>query len=122
LVEPTGVNRQMNQPQIGVLPLQSLAGGLSSVRRAVVHNPEHAFGLPVRFLTHDLRYQPIKRSDASGRVAAAKDFGAPDISGRQIGQSATALVFKLNPHALARLGGFGGMNADAGLNTGLLVG
>ena len=83
LVKPTGVNRQMNQHQVGILLLQSLAGCLSTVRRAIVHNPEHPLGLPVGLLAHNLLDQAVEGSDPGGRVTIAEDLGAPDIPGGQ---------------------------------------
>src|SRR6266511_1315806 len=112
----------MNQHQVGIPLLQSLAGGFAAVRGAIVHNPENPLGLPVRFLTDDLLDQAVEWSDAGSRVTAAEDLGPPDIPGCQIGQGATAFIFKLNTQGLAGLGGLGGVDADSRLNAGFLIG
>src|SRR6266540_3988703 len=63
----------MNQHQVGIPLLQSLAGGFAAVRGAIVHNPENPLGLPVRFLAHDLLDQAVEWSDAGSRVTADWD-------------------------------------------------
>src|SRR2546427_10377220 len=90
----------MNQNQVRMLLLQSLAGSLPAVRGAVVHNPEDPLGRPVRFLAHDLLDQAVEGSDPGSRVTIAKGLGAPDIPGCQIGQGVAPFIFKRNAHTL----------------------
>lgn len=92
------------------------------MRRAVVHDPEHAPRGVVRWLAHDLIDQALERRDAGGRFAAAEHLGAMDVQGSQVRPSATACVLVLHAHRLARSGRQARMDAQPRLDAGLLVG
>ena len=84
LVEPTGVDGQMYQMNVGIGGLEPFNGSGSAMRRAVIHNPENSGGAPIRLLLHDLLDQPAKGFDARGLFTSTKDFGPPHIPGRQV--------------------------------------
>jgi hypothetical protein len=80
--------RKMDEPQIGEGPFQTLHRGISSVRGTIVHHPEDPIRRGVGLLSHHLIYQPTEGLDPIFRFAAAKELGAMDIPGGQIGQRA----------------------------------
>jgi hypothetical protein len=77
LVEPTGVNGQMHQMNVGIGGLESFNGGGSAMRRSVVDNPEDSGGAPIRLLLHDLLDQSAKGFEARRTSQAAKYAKAP---------------------------------------------
>ena len=80
LVEPTCVDRAMNRNDSRMGVRQTPYRSLATVRRAVVHDPEHAARGVVRRLAHDLIDQATERCDASGRFAAPEHLRAVDAS------------------------------------------
>ena len=92
------------------------------MRRAVVHDPEDAPSGVVGCLAHDLLDQTLEGRDAGGRLAATEHLGAMHVQRSQVGPGAAAFVLMLNAHRLARLGGQAGMDTQASLDAGLLVG
>jgi hypothetical protein len=92
------------------------------VRRAVVHDPEHAAGRGVRFGGHDLLDQGSERGDAGGRRAPADHLPTADVEGGQVGQRTATVVFVLDAGQPGPAGWQGGVAAAAGLHRGLLVG
>ena len=66
--------------------------------------------------------QPVKRSDARSRFAAAEDAGVMDIQGGDVGPRAATDVLVLDAHGAMRLRRRRGMDAAASLNAGLLIG
>ena len=54
LVEPTGMDGQMDQDQVGIISLESPHGGRSTMGGAIIHNPKDPWRLPIRLLFHDL--------------------------------------------------------------------
>src|SRR5215216_4230196 len=73
LVEPGGVYREVNEPQIGPRSLKTLHGSLSTMRGAVVHHPEDPIRRGVGLHAHHLLYQPTERLDAVLRLAAPEE-------------------------------------------------
>ena len=65
LIEPTGVDRGVDKNDIGPFGAQPSGGALTAVRGAIVDDPEHAAGRPIRLLAHDLGDQAIEGDDAS---------------------------------------------------------
>src|SRR5215211_3458084 len=51
LIEPGGINRKVEEPQIRPLSLKALDRGFPSMGGAVVHDPEHAIRRGVGFLS-----------------------------------------------------------------------
>jgi len=122
LVEPTGVNRGVDEDDVGPFGAQPSGGALATVRRAIVDNPEYAPRGAVGLLAHDLSDQTFEGGDAGLALAAAEQLGAMDIPGRDIGPSTGATVFVLNVNRPPRSGRQRGMFASARLDAGLLVG
>ena len=60
LVEPTCVDWAVHGHDVGEGRLKALDRGLSAMRGAVVHNPEHAASRAIRFLRHDLHDQTVE--------------------------------------------------------------
>ena len=96
LVEPTGVDRSVDEDGIGPFVAQALDGLLAPMGRTVVHYPKDTASGFIRLLAHDFADQPVHRGDAALDFAAAEDLGAMDIPGRQVGPSAFAEVLMLD--------------------------
>ncbi len=95
--------------------------GFATVRRAVVHDPEHAPRGVVRWLAHDLIDQALKGRDTGSRFAAAEHFGAMHVQCGQVRPCAATHVLVLHAHGLACCGGQARMDAQTRLDAGLLV-
>ncbi len=63
LVEPAGMHRRMHGDDRGPTSLQPLDAGLTAVRGAVVHDPEHPRGGSVGLLLHDLGDEALEGAD-----------------------------------------------------------
>ena len=121
LIEPTGVDRGMHQDDPGIDLIQSLLGGLPTVRGAIVHDPEKARCGAIRFLGHYLVYQSTEGFDPSLRFAASHHLAPANIPSCQILQCPATLVLILDASRLARLRRPGWMAAEAGLDAGFLI-
>ena len=122
LVEPACMDGRVDQDDRGPRGAQALVGLLSAMRGAVIDNPEDAARGAVRLLGHDLLDEAIEGHDACGCLTTAEDLGAMDVPGCEVSPGATALVLVFDAGAMARSHGERGVFADAGLNTGFLVG
>jgi hypothetical protein len=122
LVEPTGVDRSVDQDDGGPSCAQAFTGLLTAMGGAIVGDPEDAPSGAVRLLGHGLFDETIERLDAGGLLAATEDLGAMDVPGGEVGPGAAALVFVLNASAAAGSSREPRVLADAGLDTGFLVG
>ena len=122
LVQPTGMNRRVNEDDGRPGEAQALGGLLAPMGGPVVGDPEDALGGAIRLLGHDLRDETIERLDACGFLAAPKDLGAMNVPGSEVGPSAPARILVLDARGPARGRSGRGVFAQAGLNTGLLVG
>lgn len=122
LVEPTCVDRAVHGHDVGEGRLKALDRGLSAMRGAVVQDPEHAAGIPVRGFGHDLGDEAIERFDARGFFATSKDLGTMDIKGSQVGPGTPTRVLVFDASGLCRPWGQRWVFADTGLDTGFLIG
>jgi len=122
LVEPTGMDGGMHERQAGVEMAKTLNGSGATMRRAVVHDPEDATGVVIRWSCHHLRDKPVKGGDAILRFTAAKDSGAVDVQRGDIGPGTAAEVLMLDVHGSAWTTALRGMLAATGLNAGLFIG
>ena len=104
LVEPTCVDRRVNRDNGRPSPCKSFIGQSTTMRRSVVHDPEHPLCRSIRLLPHDLINQPLKRLDSSLPFTSAEDSGAMNIPSGKVGQSASPLIFMFNTHLRARFG------------------
>src|SRR5580765_392854 len=67
-VQPGGVDREMDQPQVGVSALEAVDARLPGVAGAVVDDQEDRAGGRVRLATHQLLDQPPERLDPGLRL------------------------------------------------------
>src|SRR5713101_5184292 len=121
LIEPTRMHRRMHQDGIGVFLLQTLHGTLTTMRRAIIHNPKHPLGMTIRLLLHHLIDQTPKRCYPCFGFTTPQHDAATDIPGRQILQGAPAFVFRFDAHGLTRPWCQARMTTDTGLDTRLFV-
>ena len=85
LVEPTGMDRRVDQDDVWPFGSQSSSGSLAAVRGAVVCDKEHTTRGTIRFLTHDLRDQAFERCDAVLALTATEQLGAMYVPGGEVG-------------------------------------
>lgn len=121
LVEPTGVDRGVDEDGVGPLVTQAFNGFLATVGRAVVHDPEDSTSGFVGFLAHDFSDQPIHGSDATLDFAATEDFRLMDIPRCQVGPSSFAEVLMLDAHGVLGCWRQGRLFTSARLNAGFFV-
>lgn len=122
LIEPAGVDRSMNQAQVGITLLQALNGSRAAVTGAVVNNPKDPTGMAVGVLIHDLLDQAVEGGNGASGFATAVDPGLVDIPGGQIGPGSEAPVLMLDLEGRVGPGRQRGMATLAGLDGGLLIG
>lgn len=122
LIKPTGVHWGVDEHQIGPAALKTLYACLTSMRRSVVHDPEHATSRAVRLAGHDLLDQPVERLDAGTGFASSEDARLPYVPSRKVSNGSLALVLVLDPHHPARAWRQRSVNSAAGLYAGLLIG
>ena len=89
--------------------------------RAIVHDPKDLPSIVVRWSRHHLLDESVKRFNAIARFTAAKDSGAVDIQGSNIGPGAATEVLMFHMHGSSWTASLRGLLAAAGLNTGLLI-
>jgi hypothetical protein len=85
LVEPGSVSRKVDEAQVGPFSLKALHRSLTPMRRAVVHDPEHAIGGGVGLLFHRLLNQPPEGFDAVLRLTTTEKLRPVNIPGGQVG-------------------------------------
>ena len=96
LVEPTGVNRRMDQNDVGPSGAKAIGGAPATMAGAIVCNQEHAAGRPIRLMAHDLANQAMECRDAVLALAAAEQPRLMHVPRGKIGQCAGARVLVLN--------------------------
>ena len=121
LIEPTGMDRSMDEGEARIAMAQTRDGSVATVCRAVIHDPENAPGVVIRGSCHHLFDQAVKGGDAILRFTTAKDAGAVDIQGGEIGPGAAAGVLVFDVHGSVRPATVRSMLAPAGLNAGLFI-
>ena len=121
LIEPTGVDRSVDQDGIGPFVAQTVGGFLAAMSRAVVHDPKDAVSGLVRLLVHDFADEAIHRSDSVLDFTTAENLGPMDIPSCQVGPSALAKVLVLDARGTMGSGRQGWLFPAAGLNAGLFV-
>ena len=122
LVEPTGVDRRVDDDQVGPLTNEAALAALAAMRASVIDHPEHPGSGAIGFSGPDLLNQPAEGSDASLGFTAAEDAGPLDVPRGQVGPGALAHVLVLDTHRLSGLRCQAAMLAVARLNAGPLVG
>jgi hypothetical protein len=97
----------MEQNDTGINLTQPLLCSFTTMRRAIVHDPEQAFPGSIRFLSQPLMDQPAKGFDAGCRFTPSHHVPPANIPGGQIVQGTAALVFVLDAGWSVRGGGQG---------------
>jgi hypothetical protein len=122
LIQPRGVDGEMDQPGVRVGVSHSLHGRFAGVAGAVIHDPIHAAGGAVRLDGHDLVHEPVKRDDPGRLLDAIKQVGVVHVPRGQIRQRSAAEVLKLDQSRATRPGRDGRVFATERLQLGLLIG
>ena len=122
LIEPTGVDRGMDQDDAGIDLLQPCLCGFAAMRRAVVHNPGQTLPRAIRLLHQYVVHQPAKGLDAGGRFTPPHHVPPADVPGRQVLQRATAIIFELDTLVPGWCRTQAGVTTEAGLEARFLVG
>ena len=103
LIEPTGMDRPLNEHQVRIVVPEPLDRPGTSMRRTVVDDPEDRSCPTIGMLAHDLMEQAVKGCDSGFGFTAAEDFGLVDVQGGQIGPGSQPPVFVLDFHRLTGL-------------------
>jgi len=122
LVEPGGVDRQVDQAQVLVGALETVDRGLTGVRGPVVDDPEHPVGRGIGLLPHHFLHQAAEGLDPGLLLDPAEEIGVVDVPGGEIGQGAAAAVLELAERWASGHWGKGRVAAAERLQLGLLVG
>ena len=101
LVEPGGVDGQMDHAGVGVGVAEPGCRRPVPVRGAVVHDDEHPGRVLVLRPAHDLADQVHEGNDAGGAGGGGPYFPGAHVEGGQQGQGTVADVFVLDPHGRA---------------------
>jgi hypothetical protein len=86
------MDRPLHEQQVRIVVLEPLDGAGTSMRRAVVDDPENRSRPAIGVLAHELIDKPGKGSDSGLGFAANKDFGRVDVQGGQIGPTSQLFV------------------------------
>ncbi len=121
LVEPTGVDRGVDEDRVGPFIAEAVDRLLTPVRGTVVHDPEDAASGPVGLLRHDFSDETFDRCNPVFDFAAAEDLGAMDIPSSQLGPSAFTKVLVLDPGGAVRSGRQSRLFPASGLDAALFV-
>ena len=92
LVEPGGVDGQVDQLGVDVCLVHPRDRGLAGVRAAVVDDPEHPPGRAVGLDGHDLLDEAAERDDPGRLLDAIKQTGVMHVPCGEVGQRAAAVV------------------------------
>src|SRR5947208_1641856 len=98
LVEPRGVNGQVDELEGGPFSFEAVDSGLPPMGAAVVHYPEHPLGAGVGLGCHHLFRQPPRGDDPGRVLATAEHLGPMHVVGGQVGHRSFALVLVLDTH------------------------
>src|ERR1017187_1943091 len=77
LIEPTAVNRSMDQLKAGIPLLESLNTGRPSMGGTIVDNPEHSARLGIRRLAHHPVDQAVKSNNAARSEEHTSELQSP---------------------------------------------
>lgn len=121
LVEPTGMDRRVDQDQLWIRALQALHSPEAAVSRTVVDDPEDAASVIVGRARHDLLDEAVKRPNTILLFAAPTDPGMVDIQTGDLGPGPAPKILVLYLHRATRAAGAGRMFASPGLNAGFFV-
>lgn len=118
LVEPTGVERAVDEHKIGESRLEASDGRLAAVRGAIVHDPKDVARIAVGSGSHDLRDEAVEGLDAGSFLATAEDLWAVYLERSHIGPGATASILVFDRCSLS---GARGREGCLRMRAGMLV-
>ena len=121
LVQPTGVDGEMDNNDLGPLALKSIDRGQSPVRRPVVENPENPSGGAVRLACHHVLDQAVEGYDPGFGLAPSEQLCPSHVPGCQIAQCPFSCIFKFHLLSLSRSWTKTLVFSEPCLNTGLFV-
>ncbi len=121
LVQPAGMDRQVDQYSLRPCFLKSFDSGLTPMRRTIINDPKDPGSGPVWFLIHDLVHQTHEGLDPGLWFHATEYSPTMNIPSSQIVQSTFAQIFMLDHSGFPRPGSNDGMAAASGLDTGFLI-
>ena len=121
LVEPTGMNRQMDGKHVRPSLLQPLDTAISAMGRGIIDDEKDPFGILIRCLVHNLCQEPIEGCNARFGLTSSKQFSAMHIPSCKISQRTFAFIFVLDKDGMVSCWGYGFGPAMSGLNTGLFI-
>lgn len=121
LIQPAGMNRRVNDNQVGISALEPDNAALAPMGGAVVENPKDTLGAAIESLGHHLFDEPIKAGNAIASLAAAEQFCSMYIDGGQVCLRPAAAVLVLDFHHRIRLRRIAEVLAPSGLNAGLFI-
>src|SRR5262245_21320531 len=122
LIEPTGMDRGMDQDQVWRGQREPLARGLPTMGRPVVHHPEEPLTRAGGCLVHHLIHESPKRLDPGVWFATSHNVSTATSPPRQVWQRAAPLVLECDVGRPPGSGWQAWMAPDPGLDTGLLIG
>ena len=93
LVEPTGVDRGVDQDDVGPPGLEARGGPRATMGRAIVGDEIHAMRGTIGFRGHDPRDKTLKRGDAGLAFATPEQPGAMHVQGGQVCQRTGTRIF-----------------------------
>ena len=102
LVQPTGMDRCMNQNNIGSFGFEPVSSPPATMGRAIIGDQEHTVSGTIRLLAHDLSDKAFKRGNAGLALTAPKQLGAMDIPRGEIGECAASCIFVLDTQRTSR--------------------
>ena len=121
LIQPTGVQRKMDEAELAIGNTQSLDGPLAAVRGAVIDDPEDSLGRSIGLSPHDLVNQPAEGCDARFLLQATEQFRPMDVPSGEVSERAAPVVLMLDEHGMALARRPRWVAADTSLDGGLLI-
>ena len=98
LVEPTGVNRSVDEYSVPPLGAQPVNSFLATMSGAVIHNPKDATSGLVGFLAHDFTDQAIGGGNSVLDGTTSKELGTMHIPGGKVGPRTLTKLLVLHAH------------------------
>ncbi len=122
LIQPTGMNGQMNSYRMFMTGRQPRRKGGRMMRTAIIHDPEDASGGRVGWLAHDGVDQFVEGGDTVLRTHLTENQASADIQSGLIGHCPQAFVLELDLTRMAWQRWTRGMEASKHLQPALLIG
>ena len=121
LIDPAGMNRGVDEKGVGPAGTNAFDGFLTAMSRAVIHDPENAFGGSVGFAAHNLCDEAISGSNAAFLLAVSEELGTMYVPSCQIGPSALPEILVLDPHGATGSNWQSGLLTASRLNAGFFI-